>query len=124
RVRRPTSPPRSAPCRAAPATRAPPAPGTNPAKTLRASLQAVAPGLRRLDRGYVVLKDEMVGWLFEPQSGQPAPVHLRPGWPVVVLPVPQQEAGELLAGLAQGAYRRLTRPHQIAHRLMGLVGDP
>src|SRR3954470_20653193 len=72
-----------------------------------------APGHRRLDRGYVVLKDEVVGWLFEPQPGQPAPVHLRPGWPVVVVPVPQQEAGELLAGLAQGAYRRLTRPHQI-----------
>ena len=38
--------------------------------------------------------------------------------------VAQQEAGQLLASLTQGAHGRQTRPHAIADGLMGLIGNP
>ena len=38
--------------------------------------------------------------------------------------VAQQEAGQLLARLTQGAHRRQTRTHEIADRLMGLIRNP
>ncbi|MDB5392802.1 MAG: hypothetical protein JWM91_308 [Rhodospirillales bacterium] len=36
----------------------------------------------------------------------------------------QQETGQLLASLTQGAYRRQACTHQIADRLMGLIWNP
>ena len=43
---------------------------------------------------------------------------------MVVLAVPQQEAGQLLTRLTQRAHRRQTRAHEIADRLMGLIRNP
>jgi hypothetical protein len=48
---------------------------------------------RRLNDRDAVFEDNMVHRLFEPQPGQPAPVHRRPGWPMVVVAVTQKEAG-------------------------------
>jgi len=62
--------------------------------------------------------------LGECEAGQPAPVHQGPGRSVVVMALAQQEAGQLLARLAQSAHRRQARAHEITDRLMGLVGNP
>lgn len=62
--------------------------------------------------------------LGECEAGQPAPVHQGPGRSVVVMALAQQEAGQLLARLAQSAHRRQARAHKITDRLMGLVGNP
>ena len=62
--------------------------------------------------------------VLEPQAGQPSPVHQRPGRSVVVMTMAQQEAGKLLAGLTKCPHCGQTRPHQIADRLMCLVGNP
>jgi hypothetical protein len=43
---------------------------------------------------------------------------------MVVMAVPQQEAGQLLARLTQRAHRRQTRAHEIADRFMGLIRNP
>jgi hypothetical protein len=66
----------------------------------------------------------MMHRVFEPQAGQPAPVHQRPGRPVVVMAMTQQEAGQLLPSLTQGPHRRQTRPHQIADRLVRRIRNP
>jgi hypothetical protein len=41
-----------------------------------------------------------------------------------MMPVAQQESGQLLASLTQGARRRQTGSHEIADRLMRLIGNP
>ena len=41
-----------------------------------------------------------------------------------MMTVAQQEAGQLLASLAQRARRRQTRSHEIADRLMSLIWNP
>jgi hypothetical protein len=86
-------------------------------------LRAIAPGRGRLDGGDAVFQDEVVGRLRKAQPGQPSPVHQGPGGAVMMLALPQQEAGQLLAHLTQGAYGRLTRPHQVADGLMRRVGS-
>ena len=58
------------------------------------------------------------------QAGKPSPVHQRPGRSVVVMTMAQQEAGQLLAGLTKCPHGCQPRPHQIADRLMCLVGNP
>ena len=87
-------------------------------------LQPVAPCRRRLDSRDTIFQHDMMHRLVELQACQPAPVQQRPGRAVVVPAVAQQEAGQLLAGLAQGAHRRLTRTDEIADRLMGLIRNP
>jgi hypothetical protein len=62
--------------------------------------------------------------LFELQPGQPATMQQRPGRTVVMMAVAQQEAGQLLASLAQRAHRRQIRLHEIADRLMSLIWNP
>ena len=62
--------------------------------------------------------------LVEPEACQPAPVQLRPGRPVVVAAVAQQEARQLLSRLAQGAHRRLTCSDEITDRFVGLIRNP
>ena len=86
--------------------------------------QPVAPCRRRLDGRDAIFQHNMMHRLLELQTGQPAPVHQRPGRPVVVMAVAQQEAGQLLARLTQGAHRRQTRTHEIADRLMRLIRNP
>jgi hypothetical protein len=100
--------------------------GERPVRQCRCNVgfQTVAPCRRRLDRRDAVLQHNVMDRVFEPQSGQPAPVHQRPGRPVVMMAMTQQEAGQLLASLTQRPYRGLTRPHQIADRLMRLIGNP
>ena len=56
-------------------------------------LQAIAPCRRGLDGSDTILQHDVVHGLFEPQSGQPATVHLRPGRSVVVMAMTQQETG-------------------------------
>ncbi len=51
-------------------------------------------------------------------------MHLRPGGTIVVESVTQQKSGELLAGLPQAANRGQACANQIAHCLMGKVGNP
>ena len=62
--------------------------------------------------------------LLELEAGEPPPMQLRPGRPVVVMTMAQQEAGQLLASLSKCAHRRLTRTDEIADRLMGLIRHP
>jgi hypothetical protein len=62
--------------------------------------------------------------VLEAQPGQPSPMHECPCRSVVVMAMAQQEAGQLLTRLTQHPYCRLTCPHQIADRLMCLVGNP
>jgi len=38
--------------------------------------------------------------------------------------MPQQETLQMLARLAEHTRRRGARPHQIAHRLVGRIGNP
>src|ERR1700682_3329012 len=66
----------------------------------------------------------MMHRLLESETGQPAPVHQRPGWSVVMMAMPQQEPGQLLASRTQGAHSRQTRTHEIADRLMCLIRNP
>jgi hypothetical protein len=87
-------------------------------------LQAIAAGRRRLDGSDTILQHDVVHRLFEPQPGQPATVHLRPGRPVVVMAMTQQEAGQLLARLTQAANRGQTGTDQIADRLVRLIRNP
>ena len=86
--------------------------------------QTIAPCRRRLDGSDAIFQHDVMRRLLEPQSGQPATVHQRPGRPVVVMAMTQQETGELLTRLAQGAHRRQTRTDQIADRLMRLIRNP
>src|ERR1700722_8269182 len=62
--------------------------------------------------------------VFELQPGQPATMQQRPGRTVVMMAVAQQEAGQLLASLAQRTHRRQTRSHKIADCLMSLIWNP
>jgi hypothetical protein len=86
--------------------------------------QPIASRRRGLDRRDAIFQYNMMHWLFELKTGQPASVQQRSGWPMVVLAVPQQEAGQLLTRLTQRAHRRQTRAHEIADRLMGLIRNP
>src|SRR6516165_7458243 len=87
-------------------------------------LQPITPRRRRLDGSDTVFQHDIMDSLLELETCQPTPVQLRPRWPVIVMPMAQQEAGQLLTRLAQGAHRRLTRTHQVAHRLMRLIRHP
>src|ERR1700722_5567919 len=49
---------------------------------------------------------------------------MRPCLLTVVATLAQQEPQQLLAGLAQWAHRRQTRPNQVANSLMRLIGNP
>jgi len=62
--------------------------------------------------------------LLELETCQPPPMQLRPGRPMVVVAVTQQETGQLLAGLSQSAHRRLTCTDEITDRLVGLIRHP
>ena len=62
--------------------------------------------------------------LLELETCQPPSMQLRPGRPMVVIAVTQQEAGQLLAGLTKTANRRLARTDEIANRLVRLIGHP
>ena len=66
----------------------------------------------------------MVRIFDETQPGEPAPMHLGPGGAVIMMPVPKEKTGQLLAGMAQAAYRRQPGPCQVAHRLVGTARDP
>ena len=87
-------------------------------------LQSVAPCHRRLDGRDTIFQHNMMYRLVELEACQPAPVQLRPGRPVVMAAVAQQEAGQLLTRLAQSAHRRLTCTNEITDRFMGLIGNP
>src|SRR4051812_38911509 len=66
----------------------------------------------------------MMHGLLELETCQPPTMQLRPGWPMIVKAMTQQEARQLLTGLAQCAHRRLTRTNKIAHRLVRLIRHP
>ena len=71
-----------------------------------------------------VFQHDVVGQLLEPQPGQPAPMHQRPGRAIVMAAVAQQKAYELLSGLPQAAHGCQAGTDQIAHRFMGRVWNP
>ncbi len=87
-------------------------------------LQTVAPGCRRLDGGDAIFQHDMMRSLLELEACQPPSMQLCPGRPVVVAAVPQQKTGQLLAGLAQSAHRRLPRTDEITDRFVGLIRHP
>ena len=64
-------------------------------------LQSVAPCHRCLDGRDTIFQHNMMYRLVKLEACQPAPVQLRPGRPVVMAAVAQQEAGQLLTRLAQ-----------------------
>ena len=84
---------------AALAALSPPAPATNPPARPRCGLQDGPAGRRRLDGRDAIFQHDVMRRVFELQSGQPAPVHQRPGRPVIMMAMAQQEAGQLLARL-------------------------
>jgi hypothetical protein len=86
--------------------------------------QTVAPCRRRLDSCNAVFEHDVMHRVLKSQADKPSPVHQRPGRSVVAMTVAQQEAGKLLAGLTKRPHCDQTRPHQIADRLMCLVGNP
>ena len=67
--------------------------------------QPIASIRRGVDGSDVVLENDMVRILGEPQTGEPAAMHLRPGRTMVVVAVAEQEARQLLAGVPQAAHR-------------------
>lgn len=54
--------------------------------------QPVTALLGRVDGGNIVLQDNMMHVLFEPQTGKPASMHLGPRGAVIMVPMPEQEA--------------------------------
>lgn len=86
--------------------------------------QAVAPLFCGIDRRYAVLQYDMMRLFGEAKSRHPAAMHLGPCRAMIVMSVPEQKAGELLAGMAQAAHGRQPGPYQVAHRLVGTVRDP
>jgi hypothetical protein len=86
--------------------------------------QTVTPRRRRLDRRNAVFQHDVMRRLLESQSRHPSTVHQRPRRPIVVMAMAQQESRELLTGLAQVANSRQTSAHEIADRLMSLIGNP
>jgi len=78
----------------------------------------------RLDGRDAIFQHDMMHRLLELETCQPPSMQLRPGRPMVVIAVAQQEAGQLLASLSQSAHRRLTCTDEIADRLVGLIRYP
>jgi hypothetical protein len=73
---------------------------------------------------YAIFQHGVVRCMLERQAGEPTPVHQSPGWPVVMMAMTQQEAGELLARLQSRAHCRQSHARQIADRLVGWVWNP
>ena len=71
-----------------------------------------------------IFQHDIMNRPLELQIGQPAAMRFRPGRPVIVMAMPQQEAGQLLACLTHAAHGCLTCTHEIAHRLVGLIRYP
>ena len=86
--------------------------------------QAIPPLGGGLDGGDEILEHDVVHRLIKLQSGEPSAVHQRPGWALIVPPVAQQKARELLARLAELADCGEARPHQIAHRFVRRIRNP
>src|ERR1700735_3509264 len=86
--------------------------------------QTIAPRRRRLNGRDAVFQHEVMRRLLESQCSHPATVHQRPRRSMVVTAMTQEEARELLTGLAQTADRRQTGAHEVADRLMSLIGNP
>ena len=116
--------PRPAPFRAALAKRAPPGPATNPAAPPLYGLpdDHAAPPPPRRPRCSLPARGD--GRLLESQTSHPPAVHQRPRRPIVVMAVAQQESRKLLTGLTQTADSRQTGAHEVADRLMSLIGNP
>src|SRR5271163_2044786 len=88
------------------------------------SFQTISPRRRRFDCGDAVFQHDVMCRLLESQSGHPATVHQCPRRPMVVMAMTQEKTRELLTGLTQTADRRQTGAHEIADRLMSLIGNP
>lgn len=58
------------------------------------------------------------------KARQPAAMHLGPCRAVIVMTVPEQKAGKLLAGMTQAAHGGQSGPDQVAHCLVSTVRDP
>src|ERR1700678_4314965 len=86
--------------------------------------QTITPRRRRLDGRDAIFQHDVMRRLLESQSGHPPTVHQRPRRSMVVTAMTQEEARELLTGLTQTAARRQTGAHEIADRLMSLIGNP
>lgn len=58
------------------------------------------------------------------KARQPAPVHLGPRRAVIVMTVPEQKTGQLLAGMTQATHGGQSGSDQVAHCFMSTVRDP
>jgi hypothetical protein len=91
------------------------------AKRLKSPTSAVTV----LDGVDIVLQHDLLGWMLEAQRRQPPPIGQGPGGPAGIDPtVPQQEALQMLARLAQHPYGRGPGADQVAHRLVCRVRHP
>ena len=66
--------------------------------------QAVAPLLCSIDRRYAVFQHDMMRIFGKAKARQPAAMHLGPRRAMIVMTVPEQKAGKLLAGMTQAAH--------------------
>ena len=72
----------------------------------------------------IVLQDDLLGGMIEAQVGQPTPMRPGPSTARMNPPMTEQEGLQLLPRLGQGTGSGGARSHQIAHRLVGGIGNP
>ena len=77
-----------------------------------------------VDRQHVFLKGDALGRSRQMQPSNPAPMRLGPGGLAAVANVvAQQQRGQSMPRLALRGHRILARTYQIAHRLVGRIGN-
>ena len=87
--------------------------------------QSGHPPLRVLDGVDIVLQHDLLGWMREAQRRQPPSIGQGPGGPAGIDPaMPQQEALQMLARLAEHPHGRGSGTDEVAHRLMRRVRHP
>ena len=86
--------------------------------------QPVAALLSGIDRRDAVLQHDMMCVFGKAKPRQPATMHLGPCGAVIVMTVPEQKSGQLLAGMSQAAYCCQAGPNQVAHGLVRAIRNP
>jgi hypothetical protein len=88
-------------------------------------LDALQPPLRIANNVNIVLKHDLLRWVFESQARQPAPIgHPPRGSATVLAAVTEEEPLQMLAGSCQHLPGNAAQLNQIAHRLMISVRHP
>ena len=89
------------------------------------TLQALDPRLGVRNSMNVILEHHLLGDMVESHRREPTAVSLGPPlFAGVNTPMPEEETLQMLPRLAEYPHRRRARPDQVAHRLMGGIGNP